>query len=59
VVGLSTTHHSPLTSQNILGVWWSARDPAKVEDQVRFLTRILLPLKTLDAALAGVLPNPG
>jgi hypothetical protein len=25
----------------ILGVWWSARDPAKVEDQVRFLVRII------------------
>jgi hypothetical protein len=25
---------------NILGVWWIARDPAKVEDQVRFLVRI-------------------
>ncbi len=24
----------------VLGVWWKAHDPAKVEDQVRFLTRI-------------------
>ena len=29
----------------ILGVWWIAHNPAKVGDQVRLLTRILMPAK--------------
>lgn len=35
--------HQPLIRghYSVLGVWWIARDPAKVEDQVRLLTRML------------------